>query len=164
MQKLYALGLCRKCYEKDYYSRPGKAQKRKVQHKKSRKKCVRMCDQCGKARTHSAQGLCSACYNKILYTEQSGLRMQHIRASLYGKEAANAFSEAIIAQNGKCAICDQEANLVLDHDHETEEFRGAICHKCNAGLGMFGDDPGVVEKALNYLISARLETGRWKNA
>jgi hypothetical protein len=64
----------------------------------------------------------------------------------------------------RCPICDRgEAELknknnkknktvwCLDHDHETDKFRGYICHSCNRALGMFQDDPIILRKAIIYL-------------
>jgi len=77
--------------------------------------------------------------------------MKSIRSSLYGKKATAAFYEAVEAQGSKCLICEETKDLVLDHDHETGIFRGAICHKCNVGLGMLNDDVDILQRALNYL-------------
>ncbi len=51
-----------------------------------------------------------------------------------------------------CECCGLEPNvLVLDHDHNTEMFRGWLCDSCNIGIGKLGDDVAGLEKALNYL-------------
>jgi hypothetical protein len=42
-------------------------------------------------------------------------------------------------------------NWVLDHCHDTETFRGWVCHHCNVGLGAFSDDLQRVENAAAYL-------------
>ena len=51
----------------------------------------------------------------------------------------------------QCKICGRERNLVGDHDHVTGTYRGKLCNACNIGLGMFQDDPQVLERALAYL-------------
>ena len=62
-----------------------------------------------------------------------------------------------------CPIClsteDQVAgkgnkkngSWVLDHDHNTNNFRGWLCHKCNRGLGAFNDNTEHLENAIKYL-------------
>ena len=53
-----------------------------------------------------------------------------------------------------CAICGQKPSasaLHYDHDHETGEFRGWLCFRCNAGLGMFEDNVEYLAKAIAYL-------------
>jgi len=53
-----------------------------------------------------------------------------------------------------CAICEGDnngKNLVVDHDHCTDEVRGLLCHGCNSGLGLLGDDIKSLESALTYL-------------
>ena len=39
----------------------------------------------------------------------------------------------------------------LDHCHETGEFRGWLCKKCNTGLGNLGDNLESLERAVTYL-------------
>jgi hypothetical protein len=59
-------------------------------------------------------------------------------------------------QEGKCAICEQEATgfkktLCLDHCHKTLKIRGFLCDNCNAGLGKFKDNVENMKKAIQYL-------------
>lgn len=63
----------------------------------------------------------------------------------------------------KCPICkrtEQEARghnikgrqiWCADHDHESDQFRGWICHKCNLGLGNFADNKERLQAAVKYL-------------
>ena len=44
---------------------------------------------------------------------------------------------------------------VLDHCHDTNTFRGWICHKCNTGLGGFSDSLTILKKAVIYLTKHR---------
>ena len=58
------------------------------------------------------------------------------------------------AREGKaCGICGEldPDRTVLDHKHGTDEPRGVLCFKHNTGLGMFDDDPVLLEKAAEYL-------------
>ncbi len=66
--------------------------------------------------------------------------------------------QAILAsQNGVCAICNNPTayckggNLGVDHDHTTGDIRGLLCTSCNAGLGHFKDNPGILHRAIEYL-------------
>ena len=55
----------------------------------------------------------------------------------------------------RCEICGGdggERGLVLDHCHQSDEFRGWLCGGCNTGLGMFRDDPARLAEAAWYLI------------
>lgn len=57
--------------------------------------------------------------------------------------------------NGVCKICNRKVKkLVLDHDHKTLKFRGAICNTCNRVLGLFNDDPKLFVAASKYLKNA----------
>lgn len=38
-------------------------------------------------------------------------------------------------QDGRCAICGKDRELVCDHDHETGLVRGWLCKSCNTGEG-----------------------------
>tara|TARA_R100000773_G_C4156599_1_gene76293 strand:+ start:287 stop:562 length:276 start_codon:yes stop_codon:yes gene_type:complete len=39
----------------------------------------------------------------------------------------------------------------LDHCHETGDFRGWLCKKCNTGLGLLGDNVTELSRAIKYL-------------
>lgn len=43
---------------------------------------------------------------------------------------------------------DKGMKLCLDHNHNTNEFRGWICRECNIGLGLLGDCVDVAIKNL----------------
>ena len=52
----------------------------------------------------------------------------------------------------KCECCRKQTNnLVLDHDHATNQFRGWICDACNIGIGKLGDNIEGVQSAIIYL-------------
>lgn len=50
-----------------------------------------------------------------------------------------------------CSVPVKPEDIHLDHDHDTLEFRGWLCRRCNGGLGQLGDNIEGVQKALNYL-------------
>jgi hypothetical protein len=65
-------------------------------------------------------------------------------------------------QNGRCAICQtgirgtdtngkRLAFVDHDHDHETKEVRGLLCHACNAGIGLFKESVRRLASAIVYL-------------
>lgn len=63
------------------------------------------------------------------------------------------YEAAEARQEGRCAICDRtpERRLHIDHDHDTGELRGLLCHHCNTALGNFRDDPELLQRAIEYL-------------
>jgi len=74
---------------------------------------------------------------------------------LYGLELEE-YDRLVEIAGGKCQICgvpgiETSKGLVVDHDHETGDVRGLLCTRCNVGLGQFGDDMNLLNKALNYL-------------
>lgn len=62
-----------------------------------------------------------------------------------------------------CPICNGDESMVkgrgntkngswvIDHCHETDTFRGWLCHKCNRSLGGFDDCVHMLERAISYL-------------
>lgn len=65
------------------------------------------------------------------------------------------WNEMFEAQGRCCAVCERsdpgKQGWHTDHDHETGQVRGILCYKCNPGLGMFGDDVGRLQRAIDYL-------------
>ena len=78
------------------------------------------------------------------------------------------FAAKLAEQKGRCGICRRILDVELeafqagrrrtrvDHCHETGAFRGILCHRCNLGLGYFGDDVKHMLAAVDYLGGMRL--------
>lgn len=76
------------------------------------------------------------------------------RRTRYGITSAR-FEEMETAQDGRCAICREEKALVIDHCHTSGVVRGLLCKTCNAGLGMFRDNPDWLSAAAVYLEASK---------
>lgn len=63
----------------------------------------------------------------------------------------------LAAQGNVCKICGSsnpgasKKLFSVDHNHKTGQIRGILCHGCNAGLGMFREDPISLQNAIKYL-------------
>jgi hypothetical protein len=77
------------------------------------------------------------------------------------------YDAMVKAQEGRCAICgtDKPGTLTgawpVDHNHATKRVRALLCSDCNAGLGLFADDPGRLREAATYLETV-VERPRWQ--
>lgn len=60
-------------------------------------------------------------------------------------------------QDCKCLICSRpfdfshRISYVVDHSHQTGRVRGLLCNRCNVGIGLFQDNPGLCRIAAEYL-------------
>ncbi len=84
-----------------------------------------------------------------------GMRNKH-RGRPY-KLSESAIKAMWDSQNKCCAICRIEFSLDdnhIDHCHKTKQVRGILCRPCNAGLGMFKDNPQFLQNAIIYLTTA----------
>lgn len=67
------------------------------------------------------------------------------------------YQRMLLAQKRGCGICGKPAayskdgRLHVDHDHTTGKVRGLLCDKCNLGIGIFQDNVGLLEGAIDYL-------------
>ena len=64
-----------------------------------------------------------------------------------------AWTEVLVGQSGRCAICAEVLNphgVATDHDHETGEVRSLLCISCNCKLHALEKWPHR-EAALAYL-------------
>jgi len=75
----------------------------------------------------------------------------------YGLTTEN-YNLMLKQQNFQCAICEtsdpttkQSKHWHVDHDHTTNKVRGLLCTRCNKGLGHFGDNVELMNKAIKYL-------------
>jgi hypothetical protein len=78
----------------------------------------------------------------------------YMRSYLYGI-TPERYTEMFSEQESRCAICRTDVpsgkGWHLDHDHDTGQARGILCHRCNLGLGNFKDNPATLEAAIAYL-------------
>lgn len=66
------------------------------------------------------------------------------------------YVDLYVSQNGCCAVCKSVIALKgkqthIDHDHETLEVRGLLCHGCNTAIGLFKESTESMKNAINYL-------------
>lgn len=66
------------------------------------------------------------------------------------------FNERFIEQGNCCAICKAiiaggRGAFHADHNHQTNQPRGVLCHNCNVALGNFKDNPELLQAAIEYL-------------
>lgn len=92
---------------------------------------------------------------------RSSGRNERSRLAQYGLTVAE-FDAMFLAQSGRCACCGRKASelmaacraprrLHVDHCHATGAVRDLLCRNCNAGLGQFRDDPGLLRAAAAYI-------------
>jgi hypothetical protein len=50
-----------------------------------------------------------------------------------------------------CEICKKTDNIVFDHHHTKEIFRGWLCNGCNRSIGMLGENIDILVDVINYM-------------
>jgi len=103
-------------------------------------------------KSNSAPRLCENFrpYNKLFDDKRDGIVRRQ-----YGITLAQ-YEQMLRDQDNKCAICGNEdevegRRLAVDHCHQNGNIRGLLCGKCNRGIGLFYDNPKLLEKAISYL-------------
>lgn len=64
------------------------------------------------------------------------------------------YHSILASQKGRCYVClkkPEDKRLVVDHNHDTGEVRGLLCHRCNSALGMLSDMAWRVRRLYHYL-------------
>lgn len=121
------------------------AKQRRLKYYFTGKPCLR--GHVAKRYTSTAQ--CAEC-KKTQDVERSELRKARRIELSYGltrKEHKSLEKH----QKKRCAICERETNLVIDHCHDTGDVRGLLCGTCNTGIGHLRDSVELLEKAVEYL-------------
>lgn len=83
-------------------------------------------------------------------------RERHLKRK-YGVTLAD-YDRMLADQGGCCAICRKpevqqfKGVFHVDHDHATGAVRGLLCRGCNHMLGVVGDDPAILARAIRYLV------------
>lgn len=96
-------------------------------------------------------------YKKNYYQdnkEQLGLSVKKTTIKRKYGITWDEFIQMYETQEGLCAICKSEEEgrmLSIDHCHETRKVRGLLCGTCNRALGLFKDDPEILQAAKEYV-------------
>ncbi len=64
------------------------------------------------------------------------------------------YEQRLEAQGGGCAVCGHppgKTSLHVDHDHDTGAIRGLLCMRCNNALGLFREQPRLLENGMRYV-------------
>lgn len=72
---------------------------------------------------------------------------------LYGL-TKNCVEEMLAKQQNQCAIClisFDDANMHIDHCHESGKVRALLCNKCNQAIGLFEESHERLGMAMLYL-------------
>jgi hypothetical protein len=90
------------------------------------------------------------------YKDPQGRRARAMREKGLSVDEYDAM---LARQNGVCAICGTVCKsgraLAVDHDHITGEVRGLLCMNCNRAIGWLNDDPDLIMRAAEYVLSNR---------
>lgn len=101
---------------------------------------------------------CKTCRNKEELSRQMtpdavAKRKEYMLNKNYGI-TKQEYDEQLKKQNYGCSLCGSKATfraLAVDHCHTTGKVREILCSPCNQGLGLFKDNPELLEKAAEYL-------------
>lgn len=131
------------------------------------------------------ENLKEAMFKTKVYTNGDGRRIHRMSLEAqrhYGRKryyglTGEEYGAMLAEQKGVCAICEKPETAMLrgtpkqlhvDHCHETNRIRALLCGKCNAMLGLAGDNTGILRAAADYIEkhkaspSLRLVTGSVK--
>jgi hypothetical protein len=61
------------------------------------------------------------------------------------------YAAMVAEQDGTCPICEEKAELCVDHCHVYDMVRLLLCRNCNLGLGYFKDNPMLLSKGSRYV-------------
>ena len=134
----------------------------------------RLCIGCGKVCASKAvEPRCQNCSKGLrrIWTEKGQAQRNSQLKKKYNLTLSD-FDTLWIVFKGRCAICNIELRqtqksrgqsldtVCVDHNHETGNLRGLLCNGCNKGIGLFKDDPEILNKAKEYLESC--QNVRWQ--
>lgn len=103
------------------------------------------------------QSRCKSCHK--IRVDNSNSRTYESRAAQYISWkfgiSIEEYRKKLELQLGGCAICKQPCpvrkRLAVDHNHETNEIRDLLCHRCNMVLGLVNEDDLLLSYLIDYI-------------
>ena len=91
---------------------------------------------CHPDKLYYSRGRCKECFDVLA---GSSLRSNGLKSN-YGI-SLNDYNLMLEKQAGKCAIfgCQNNDNLVVDHNHQTGKVRGLLCYRHNCAMWVIDD-------------------------
>lgn len=94
--------------------------------------------------------------------DKNKIRLRRPECSDCTKKASKGKDEAVklakslgishkAPEGTKCELCSSTKDIVFDHDHNKNSFRGWLCDPCNRSMGVLGDDAQSLLKTVAYL-------------
>ena len=105
---------------------------------------MEVCENCGRGLIPKVRHYCS---HTKRYNTRNAKRTEQSRINAVRSHVRNIDHERL----GICPLCQRAKLLVKDHDHISGRKRSKICSSCNTGLGLFLDDPDLLNRAAEYL-------------
>lgn len=152
-----------KAYNKEYFARPEVIARAKIRNAKPAHKIRRKLYK-KTERGKEAERRYIERNRERLFENRYKSRVRRLYGLTYEQ-----YQEILEKQNGACAICLKEQReaskrLHIDHDHVTGKVRGLLCTKCNMGIGLFGDNVDLLDKATKYLNAIHQNDGLGKDS
>lgn len=99
---------------------------------------------------------CKACYKERVNKRWCKERQRDYDLKRKYGISAEEYDMLLDTQDNRCAICRKEwtedtKRFAVDHNHDTGEVRGILCHGCNAGIGNLQDSARILRAAADYL-------------
>lgn len=108
---------------------------------------------------HKVRAMCKLCRIPLCrnYLQNGGDKIQ--RKSKIKKQYSVSDEEYLYIEScTNCQICHTSlsghrgtTSKVVDHNHDTNKFRGVLCSACNLALGHARDNIKILQSMINYL-------------
>jgi hypothetical protein len=124
------------------------------------------CKKCANARwrryASTAKGKAAKARANKRYVDKNRVKVKTRMSLFYRRKkygiTAEQLESVLVQQGRSCAICRKPFEtgfFYVDHDHVTGKVRGALCRKCNMGLGKMCDSVDLLLEAVAYLSGVK---------
>ena len=118
---------------------------------------MKLCRSCGDLTDDFYKGhaRCRPCYLQTIRKTKEEYREKNLR-QLY-RIGHEDYERMLADQGGTCIACpatpesQRHGRLHVDHNHETGEVRGLLCHNCNTAIGLLKEDVARFAALTTYL-------------